>query len=186
MAPAWHSNSQPPDFHQWFWPLRSVRILHRQSLRCIRKLRNRLLRERNSYRKGRVLELNMRVVDFLNICASAHRYHVKRYRLKQTWQAFLSQAHGAVIYKFYVMDRMPVANRDASQITIKNQQKAFFAWKSYNDAAVNLGVSVRQEQPSYQSSRVVVARQQGGCKCSNDASANPYEFNGLSSCGCGL
>jgi hypothetical protein len=115
-----------------------------------------------------------------------HRYLVKRYRLKQIWQVFLSQVHGAVIYKFYVMDRMPVANRDASQITIKNQQKAFFAWKSYNDAAVNLGISVRQEQPSYQSNRVVVARQQGGCKCSNDASTNPYEFNGLSSCGCGL
>jgi len=128
----------------------------------------------------------MRIVDFLNICASAHRYHVKPYRLKRIWQAFLNQAHGAVIYKFYVMDRMPVANRDASQITIKNQQKAFFAWKSYNDAAVNLGVSVRQEQPSYQSSRVVVARQQGGCKCSNDALANPYEFNGLSACGCGM
>ena len=81
---------------------------------------------------------------------------------------------------------MPVANRDASQITIKNQQKAFFAWKSDNDVAVNAGTSVRQEQPSFQSSRVVVARQQGGCKCSNDASVNPYEFNGLSACGCGI
>jgi hypothetical protein len=148
-------------------------------------LRNRLLPEQNSYRKEHVLEFSMRIADFLNISASAHRYHVKRCRLKQIWRVSLSQVHEAVIYKFYVMDRMPVANRDASQITIKNQQKAFFAWKSINDIAVNLGVSVRQEQPSYQSSRVVVARQQGGCKCSNDASTNPYEFNGLSSCGCG-
>lgn len=80
---------------------------------------------------------------------------------------------------------MSTTNRDASQITIKNQQKALYAWKDNNNAQVNLGLSVLQEQPTAQSLSVVVQRQQGGCKCTTDRSANPYEFNGLSQCGCG-
>lgn len=80
---------------------------------------------------------------------------------------------------------MSTTNRDASQITIKNQQKTLYAWKDNNNALVNLGLSVLQEQPTAQSLSVVVQRQQGGCKCTADRSANPYEFNGLSQCGCG-
>ena len=80
---------------------------------------------------------------------------------------------------------MPVANNDASQITLKKRMKALYAWKSTNDAAVNLGVSVLSEQTSVQSAEVVTMRRQGGCKCTADASANPYDFNGLSQCGCG-
>jgi len=80
---------------------------------------------------------------------------------------------------------MPLANIDASQITLKKRMKALYAWKSTNDAAVNLGVSVLSEQPTAQSGEIILARRQGGCKCSADASANPYEFNGLSKCGCG-
>jgi hypothetical protein len=80
---------------------------------------------------------------------------------------------------------MPVANIDASQITLKKRMKALYAWKSTNDAAVNIGRSVLSEQTSAQSAEVVLMRKQGGCKCSADASANPYEFNGLSQCGCG-
>ncbi len=80
---------------------------------------------------------------------------------------------------------MSTTNRDASQITIKNQQKMLYAWKSTNDAQVNLGLSVLQEQPTAQSLSVVVQRQQGGCKCDADRSANPYDFNGLTRCGCG-
>lgn len=80
---------------------------------------------------------------------------------------------------------MPPANRDASQIALKNQQKALYAWKVNNNIQVNLGLSVLQEQPTFQSLAVVVDRRQGGCKCSADASANPYEFNGLTQCGCG-
>ena len=80
---------------------------------------------------------------------------------------------------------MTLTNRDASQITLKKTQKALYAWKSNNDTLVSLGQSVLKEQPSAQSGSVVVDRRQGGCKCSNDALANPYEFNGLSSCGCG-
>jgi len=68
---------------------------------------------------------------------------------------------------------------------LKKRMKALYAWKSANDAQVNLGLSILKEQPSAQSLSVVVERNQGGCKCSNDALANPYEFNGLSSCGCG-
>jgi len=80
---------------------------------------------------------------------------------------------------------MTLTNTDASQITLKQQQKSLYAWKSANDVQVNLGRSVLQEQPTYQSATVIVNRNQGGCKCTSDASANPYEFNGLSQCGCG-
>jgi hypothetical protein len=80
---------------------------------------------------------------------------------------------------------MPPANRDASQITIKNQQKMLYAWKSANDVLVATGSSQLREQPTSQSLSVVIQRQQGGCKCDNDASANPYQFNGTSCCGCG-
>lgn len=80
---------------------------------------------------------------------------------------------------------MSLTNRDASQVTLKNKQKMLFAWKSANNVQVNLGLSVLQEQPKWATLDVVVDRQQGGCKCTADASANPYEFNGLSQCGCG-
>jgi hypothetical protein len=80
---------------------------------------------------------------------------------------------------------MPVRNIDASQIAIKNKQKALYAWKSINDVQVNLGLSVLKEQPTFQSGDVPIMRKQGGCKCSSDASDNPYDFNGLSQCGCG-
>jgi hypothetical protein len=80
---------------------------------------------------------------------------------------------------------MTLTNFDASQIAIKKRQKALFAWKSGNDSLVNAGRSVRIEQPSYQSGEDLAMRRQGGCKCTADASANPYDFNGLSQCGCG-
>ena len=80
---------------------------------------------------------------------------------------------------------MVLANFDASQITLKKRQKALYAWKSVNDTFVNLGTSVLKEQATFQSAEVVAMRRQGGCKCSADASANPYDFNGLSQCGCG-
>ena len=80
---------------------------------------------------------------------------------------------------------MTLRNIDASQITIKNRMKALAAWKSNNTALVNVGSSVLKEQPSAQSAEIVILRKQGSCKCSNDALDNPYEFNGLSQCGCG-
>lgn len=80
---------------------------------------------------------------------------------------------------------MTLTNRDCAQLTLKKTQKALFAWKSVNDAALLKGISVLKEQPSFMTSRVVVDRQQGGCKCATDALENPYEFNGLSVCGCG-
>jgi hypothetical protein len=80
---------------------------------------------------------------------------------------------------------MGVTNRDASQIAKNKQQMVLSGWKSANDVQVSLGRSVLQEQPTYQSSRVVVDRQQGCFKCTLAASANPYQFNGLSQCGCG-
>ena len=80
---------------------------------------------------------------------------------------------------------MTLTNRDASQITLKKKQKALFAWKADNDLRVNSGSSVLREQPTFQSNYIVIMRRQGGCKCAQDALANPYEFNGLSQCGCG-
>ena len=80
---------------------------------------------------------------------------------------------------------MTLTNRDASQITLKQKQKALFAWKSTNDVRVNTGASVLREQTKFQTNEVVIMRRQGGCKCAQDALANPYEFNGLSQCGCG-
>lgn len=80
---------------------------------------------------------------------------------------------------------MTLTNRDASQITLKNKQKTLYAWKANNDVLVNLGRSIRPEQSSQQSLGVIIDRNQGGCKCSTDALPNPYEFNGLTSCGCG-
>ena len=76
---------------------------------------------------------------------------------------------------------MTLTNFDASQITLKQKQKALFAWKSNNDVSINLGRSVLSEQVTSQSLGIVVDRNQGGCKCSNDALSNPYQFNGLSS-----
>jgi hypothetical protein len=81
---------------------------------------------------------------------------------------------------------MGLENRDASQISIKNRQKALYAWKADNDVQVNLGRSILQEQPQFQSAEVIAMRNQGGCKCANDALANPYQFNGLTQCGCGF
>ena len=80
---------------------------------------------------------------------------------------------------------MPLTNTDASQITLKQKQKVLYAWKINNDSQVNRGVSILKEQPTFQSNSVVIDRRQGGCKCSADASENPYQFNGLSQCGCG-
>ena len=80
---------------------------------------------------------------------------------------------------------MTLTNRDCSQVTLKKTQKALFAWKATNDASVIAGRSVLKEQSSSSSSRIVVDRQQGGCKCAKDALENPYEFNGLGNCGCG-
>jgi hypothetical protein len=80
---------------------------------------------------------------------------------------------------------MTLTNRDASQITLKQKQKTLYAWKSHNDVLVNAGGSVLREQPTFQSNYVVIMRKEGACKCANDALANPYEFNGLSQCGCG-
>uniref|UniRef100_A0A6C0APA1 Uncharacterized protein n=1 Tax=viral metagenome TaxID=1070528 RepID=A0A6C0APA1_9ZZZZ len=75
---------------------------------------------------------------------------------------------------------MTLTNFDASQITLKQKQKTLYAWKSNNDIVINGGGSVLREQVNTQSLDIIVDRNQGGCKCSTDALANPYQFNGLS------
>jgi len=79
---------------------------------------------------------------------------------------------------------MTLTNSDASQVTLKRKQKALHSWNSINTIQVYLGASVLRAQPNFQTSTVVVDSAQGGCKCATDALANPYEFNGLSKCGC--
>ena len=80
---------------------------------------------------------------------------------------------------------MTLTNFDASQVTLKQRQKALYAWKSQVDAIFALGGKVAlSEQPTAQSGSVVTDRIQGECKCSTDALSNPYEFNGLTKCGC--
>jgi hypothetical protein len=80
---------------------------------------------------------------------------------------------------------MTLTNFDSSLLSLKKSQKALYAWKSQNDVLVNLGRSVLQEQPTYQSANVVAMRKRGDCVCLKDTSANPYDFNGLSKCGSG-
>jgi hypothetical protein len=80
---------------------------------------------------------------------------------------------------------MTLTNFDASQVTLKQRQKALYAWKSQVDAIFALGGKViLSEQPTAQSGALIADRNQGGCKCSTDALSNPYEFNGLTKCGC--
>lgn len=100
---------------------------------------------------------------------------------------FVSDSLRKLDFFLIVGRRMTLRNIDASQIALKNRQKALYAWKSANAALVLQGKSILEEQPGRQgqSLMVVIDRQQGECKCNNDASANPYEFNGLSVCGCG-
>ena len=80
---------------------------------------------------------------------------------------------------------MPLTNRDASQLTLRKQQKILYSWNANNTVLVNLGTSVLRAQPTFQSNSVVIDTRKGGCVCATDALANPYEFNGLTQCGCG-
>jgi len=76
---------------------------------------------------------------------------------------------------------MTLTNFDASQVTLKQKQKALYAWKSNNDIVLSSGgATFINEQASRGTLNIVVDRNQGGCKCSTDALANPYQFNGLS------
>lgn len=101
---------------------------------------------------------------------------------------FISDSLWKLDFFLIVGRRMTLRNIDASQIALKNRQKALYAWKLANAALVLQGRSILEEQPGRQgqSLLVVIDRQQGECKCNNDASANPYDFNGLSKCGCGV
>ena len=80
---------------------------------------------------------------------------------------------------------MTLTNFDSSLLTQKRSQMTLYSWKMNNNVLVNLGRSVLQEQPTFQSGAVVVDRRKGECVCAQNALANPYEFNGLSQCGCG-
>ena len=80
---------------------------------------------------------------------------------------------------------MTLTNFDSSLLTQKRSQMTLYSWKMNNNVLVSLGQSVLQEQPTFQSGAVVVDRRKGACVCAKASSANPYEFNGLSQCGCG-
>lgn len=79
---------------------------------------------------------------------------------------------------------MPTTNRDASELTRRRKAKALYAYNSTNTAAVAAGTSVRREQPTFATLDIVTLRNQGGCFCTTDASANPYDFQAPGGCGC--
>jgi hypothetical protein len=80
---------------------------------------------------------------------------------------------------------MPVANRDASELTRARRAMALY---SYANTLKNLnGASVRREQPNTQLLNVYTEARQGGCYCAALA-AGTYIFGGKGApggCGCG-
>jgi hypothetical protein len=80
---------------------------------------------------------------------------------------------------------MTLTNRDYNTVyTVKMRQRALYSWKATNMVAVEKGLSVLKPQPTLQSNNVVIDANLGECVCANDMLENPYEFNGLSVCGC--
>jgi hypothetical protein len=81
---------------------------------------------------------------------------------------------------------MPVANRDASELTRRRKAMSLNGWKSQIDVAniASNGSIVRREQPFFGTLDVVTQRNMGGCYCSQANSNNPYDFNGGGACGC--
>ena len=95
---------------------------------------------------------------------------------------------------------MTLTNFDSSLLSKKRMQKTLYAWNVTNIKNVAGGISVRQEQPTYQSADLVSERILGACVYSNDyiltdssgninigstqntVNPNPYQFNGLSKC----
>lgn len=69
---------------------------------------------------------------------------------------------------------MPVANHDSSYITLRKQQSALYAYNNQLKSAQNAMTTVLREQPSNQTSGVIVDRMQGGCVC---GPTNVYTFN---------
>lgn len=82
---------------------------------------------------------------------------------------------------------MTLTNMDCSVLSMRKRNKALAAWNVTNVTAVAAGTSVRQEQPTYQSSQIITQRNLGKVACGCipsadglDASTKNYPFNGLS------
>jgi hypothetical protein len=79
---------------------------------------------------------------------------------------------------------MPVANRDASELTRGRRAMALYSFA--NTVQGLNGNTNRREQPNTQVSNVVVEGRQGACYCNNLA-AGSYIFGGKGvggACGC--
>jgi hypothetical protein len=81
---------------------------------------------------------------------------------------------------------MPVANRDASELTRARAAMALYGYANTLQAQQNAGTTVRREQNTVQLARIIPQRNMGGCYCSNET-AGVYIFGGKGapgSCGC--
>ena len=82
---------------------------------------------------------------------------------------------------------MPVANRDASELTRARRAMALYGYA--NTIRSLNGASVRREQPNTQVLNVYTEARQGGCYCAALSSNPPtYIFGGKGAggaCGCG-
>jgi hypothetical protein len=75
---------------------------------------------------------------------------------------------------------MPTANYDSSLLTQRRRNYAIYTWNRINSAAVNVGASVRREQPDTQLQTVVTYRHQvsantnptAACPCAESVDRN--------------
>jgi hypothetical protein len=86
----------------------------------------------------------------------------------------------AKLFCKHMVESMPTTNYDSSELTRRRRAMALYAYASQNTAAIAAGQSVRPEQTSFPTLDVVIARQQGGCYCT-EARNGTYPKNG---CGC--
>ena len=78
---------------------------------------------------------------------------------------------------------MPLANRDASELTRKRRAMALYAYNAQlRTAQTSADGSVRREQNSSVTLDIVTARKQGGCYCV--CAADPNGCYEKTSCGC--
>ena len=84
---------------------------------------------------------------------------------------------------------MPVANRDASELTRARRAMALYSYANTIKTLQQTTNIVRREQPNTQLLNVYTEARQGGCYCAALSSTPPtYIFGGKSAgggCGCG-
>jgi len=76
---------------------------------------------------------------------------------------------------------MPTAVYDASYVTFRKRAGVLSAYA----ATLNVGGSVRREQPTLQTGEIIITRKQGACFCAQDASGIPFNRATSGPCSCG-